>query len=183
MEPLPSELMHSILHTGRLVDALVREQLAPTGIPHGQARLLEALDHTGSIRLTDLAARLGIAGATATEMSKRMETAGLISRTRGAADDRVVVLSLTDQGKRSVHDVRRAWSAVDHQLSTALGAKAVPTLDGLKTLVRALGGLPPPGLVEVSASRWPLHVSTQVDSRSQSSRGSQSSKRSREEAP
>ena len=65
---------------------------------------------SGPLRITDLASRMHVAQPTMTELVGRLERDGLVCRTRGVEDLRVVLVALTRHGAE-VMDERRQLRA------------------------------------------------------------------------
>jgi MarR family transcriptional regulator for hemolysin len=83
----------------------------------------------------ELAAAIGIQGATLTHHLNAMESAGLLVRRRDPANRRVHQVTMTDEGERLFHRLRRAATEFDRQLRAGLD-------DGdLDALTRMLGTL------------------------------------------
>jgi DNA-binding MarR family transcriptional regulator len=76
-------------------------------ITREQFWLLHQLRRRETLSISDVAEALGISQSTATTACKRLEAAGLITRTRSEADERVVEVSLTDLGRDTVEGWRR----------------------------------------------------------------------------
>ncbi len=60
--------------------------------------LLRLLNSAGPLSIGELASALGIATSSATAACKRLEKAGLLTRERQVDDERIVRVSLTEQG-------------------------------------------------------------------------------------
>lgn len=75
------------------------EEMRKLGVHVGQNFLLEALWADDGLTLGELARRIGVEVPTVTRMTKRMEAAGLVSRSIDARDRRVVRVSLTERGE------------------------------------------------------------------------------------
>ncbi len=86
--------------------------------------LLAELDRTGSSRVTDLAASIGVGKGTMSRQVRSLEDLGLVQRSADPQDGRAFVLELTTDGRRryrAARDARRgrlraelsAWSAED----------------------------------------------------------------------
>lgn len=107
--------------------------LEPLGLTYPQYLvILELLD--GSPRTVgDLCTRLGMDTGTLTPMLKRLQVAGMVTRTRDMQDERRVMIDLTDTSRAIEADVR----AVNGQI------KAACQLDenGLQDLRRTLDAL------------------------------------------
>ena len=78
----------------------------------GQYRLLSLL--YGADRLTShqLAEQMDVSAPTVSTMVRSLVDEGLVERERDADDQRVVRLTITDIGRRTVEDERRAWRDV-----------------------------------------------------------------------
>ena len=69
------------------------------GLSYNDVRAMEVLTDTeGGVGTVELADRLGIRSASATEMVDRLEAAGHVRRRKHATDRRRVVVELTEQG-------------------------------------------------------------------------------------
>ena len=72
-----------------------------------QSWLLHQLRRRGALSIGEVAEILSISQSTSTTACKRLEAAGLITRTRRSDDERVVDIALTDLGRATVEDWRR----------------------------------------------------------------------------
>ena len=111
----PDELIELLVRFWRVL----HDVSAPTR--HGELTaqqfwLLRQLRRRGSSRVGDLALALGIAQSSLTAASQRLAAAGLLTRERDAADERVVQLTLTAAGAERVD----AWRAQRRETLTAL---------------------------------------------------------------
>ena len=83
----------------------------------------------------DLAEKIGIREATLTHHLNAMDANGLITRTRDAANRRIQVVTLTDEGNEAFLRLRAAATAFDAKLRTGLDE------NDLATLAKVLGRL------------------------------------------
>jgi len=67
-------------------------------IPRGQATLLCAIARQDGLTQSEIAERMSVQGATVSSMLRRLEEAGLVTRRRDPEDNRLVRVSLTDEG-------------------------------------------------------------------------------------
>ena len=89
----------------------LRREIHSLGVTGSQVSLLVAIKHNPGITATALAEREGVSAAGMSGHLARLETAGLIERTR-AADRRCIGLFLTAEGTKvlkSVQNKRTAW--------------------------------------------------------------------------
>jgi DNA-binding MarR family transcriptional regulator len=89
----------------------LRREIHSLGVTGGQVSLLVAIKHNPGITAAALAEREGVSAAGMSGHLVRLETAGLIERTR-ATDRRCIGLFLTPEGSKvlkSVRNKRTAW--------------------------------------------------------------------------
>ncbi len=134
---------HSLLHSADLVEANLRQQLAPLGIQPRQARVLDAMDRLGPISQRDLAAEFGITPASMSTMADRLRSAGYITRLVDPASRRQHVLELTDKGRSLLAGIEQAWSEVDQTLRAILGEDSKAFFDLSRRLRDGMGGAAP----------------------------------------
>src|SRR3954471_5278210 len=83
-------------------------------------RILLALKARPTSNPRELAAAVGIQGATLTHHLNAMERDGLLTRRRDPANRRVHVVELTDEGEQMFHRLRAVAVAFDNRLRTDL---------------------------------------------------------------
>lgn len=81
----------------------------------------------------ELAAGVGIQGATLTHHLNAMETAGLLTRRRDPANRRVHLVELTERGEAAFHRMRQAAAGFDQRLRAGLEADEIAHLSQLLT--------------------------------------------------
>ena len=99
----------------------VRDPVSGTSLTENQARTLAQLDTDDPVMVTELADFLGVTASTMSLNLKRLETIGLIQRTRDPADRRVMNVLLTERGAH----MRKELSPVD-------AARVAAVLDRLR---------------------------------------------------
>jgi DNA-binding MarR family transcriptional regulator len=123
---------------------LYRSLTAPDGLSLTAAATLASIERFGPQRLTALAAREGVTQPAMTQLISRLEDAGLVRRESDPDDGRVVLVTITDQGRSMLahrRDTRATRLAVilaqlspDH-LAALAAARAA--LDALASVPRA----------------------------------------------
>lgn len=98
---LASDLLAVVARINRLANQRVRLPL-----PFAQARLLSTIEAEGRARISDLAALDHCSQPTMTTQVRRLEEAGLVSRTVDPDDARAVLISITPQGIATLAQVR-----------------------------------------------------------------------------
>jgi DNA-binding MarR family transcriptional regulator len=104
---LAADLLSVVARINRLATQRVRLQL-----PFAQARLLSTIEDQGAARISDLAALDHCSQPTMTAQVRKLEDAGLVSRTTDPADARAVLISITPQGVAVLAEVRADRGAV-----------------------------------------------------------------------
>ena len=96
---LDSQLCFPLYAASRKVVNLYTPHLKPLDITYTQYIMFLVLWEKDNITVGELCRRLMLDTGTVTPMLKNTEKQGLIKRTRSEEDERVVVVSLTEEGK------------------------------------------------------------------------------------
>ncbi|BBZ32909.1 MarR family winged helix-turn-helix transcriptional regulator [Mycolicibacterium confluentis] len=91
-------------------------------LPWAQARLLSMVEDRGEARISDLAALDNCAQPTMTTQVRRLEDAGLVTRTPDPSDARAVLIRITDDGRATLQRVRADRAAVVNPMLEELDA-------------------------------------------------------------
>lgn len=75
-------------------------------LPWAQARLLSTIEDQGEARISDLAYLDHCSQPTMTTQVRRLEDAGMVSRTADPGDARAVLIRITDKGRRTLTQAR-----------------------------------------------------------------------------
>ncbi len=98
-----------------------RERRHPEGLRDAQYSLMFGLVGHDALSLGELAALADLSPAAATELLGELVDAGLVSRLRSERDRRIVLISLTDEGRALVDEHRAAveprWRAAFTEFS------------------------------------------------------------------
>lgn len=105
---LDLQLCFALYSASNLMTRIYRPLLEPLGLTYLQYIALLALWERAPQTVGALGQKLGLDSGTLTPLFKRMEKAGLVTRTRDPADERRVMINLTDRAR----DLRQAASAV-----------------------------------------------------------------------
>lgn len=95
---LDHQLCFALYAASNAMTRLYRDRLEPLGLTYPQYLAMLVLweqDGAAALNVKTLGERLHLDSGTLTPMLKRMEQAGLVSRTRNAADERQVAVALT----------------------------------------------------------------------------------------
>ena len=89
--------------SGRLLERILAERGIDT-FNGAQGRILYVLWQEDNVPISELSRQTGLAMTTLTSMLDRMETAGLVRRSRDSADRRRVRIVLTDEARKLQRD-------------------------------------------------------------------------------
>lgn len=95
---LDEQICFALYNASRAVTARYRDLLAPIGITYPQYLVLLVLWETGTATVSALGARLHLDSGTLSPLLRRLESTGLVTRTRVPGDDRSVEIGLTEAG-------------------------------------------------------------------------------------
>ncbi len=102
--PLDQFLCFSVYAAGLAFNRVYKPLLDPYGITYPQYLALVALSGREGQAVSELGEKLQLESNTLTPLIKRLEAAGLVTRTRDKKDERVVRLSLTSAGSDLVKE-------------------------------------------------------------------------------
>lgn len=114
---LDRQLCFALYSTSLAMTKLYKATLAPLGLTYPQYLVLLALWERDVLSVGELGDRLCLDSGTLTPLLKRMETAGLLRRRRAAADERRVLVELTEAGGA----LRKPGRDVPRRVSSATG--------------------------------------------------------------
>jgi DNA-binding MarR family transcriptional regulator len=131
---LAADLLATVARINRLATQQVRLEL-----PYAQARLLSTIDDRGAARISDLAVLDHCSQPTMTSQVRRLEDAGLVSRTTDPADARAVLISITPEGVATLARVRTdRGAAIDPYLERLGNADRQTLVDAVRVMQRLL---------------------------------------------
>src|ERR1700733_5644574 len=131
---LGADLLAVVARLNRYATQRIQMQL-----PAAQARLLSTIDAQGEARICDLAAVDHCSQPTMTPQVRRLEDAGLVTRTVDPSDARAVRIRITAEGMKTLNRVRadRA-STIEPQLAGLNDADRQTLGDAVTVLRRVL---------------------------------------------
>jgi Transcriptional regulators len=97
---LENQLCFALVTAARNVVSLYRPVLEPLGLTHPQYLVMLALWERAPRSLAELADELAMEPATLSPLVKRLEAQGRVARARSVADERVLEIGLTEDGRR-----------------------------------------------------------------------------------
>ncbi|ALK96104.1 MarR family transcriptional regulator [Massilia sp. WF1] len=132
---LDDQLCFALYSTGLAMNKVYRKLLRKLDLTYPQYLVMLVLWERDGVTVSDIGARLFLDSATLTPLLKRLEAGGLVARARSNADERQVVVSLTDAGRALAQQA----SAIQEQLLCA-AACAPGDLLALKGQLERLRG-------------------------------------------
>ena len=127
LQRLDHQLCFALYSSSLLMTKVYKPVLARLGLTYPQYLVMLVLWEAdagpkidrASVGVGELGERLYLDSGTLTPLLKRLEAAGLLLRTRAAADERRVIVTLTPAGRA----LRRRAESVPRQLACATGCK------------------------------------------------------------
>ena len=122
---LERQVCFALAITNRAVLAVYRPLLEPLGLTHPQYLVMLALwdnekTHGDPLTVKDIAGLLQTDSATLSPMLKRLQTQGLITRSRSATDERTTQVELTHKGRNLRRQALNVPPAVIERLGVEL---------------------------------------------------------------
>lgn len=130
------ELAVTLLQNASLLTRLLFRR-AEAGISRSEASLLARLEG-GPERITTLADYEGLAQPTITRLVEQVEKHGWVRRERASEDRRVVLVSLTSDGRCALHEFRARYRPLMLACLAALPDEQVESLEGATDAMAAL---------------------------------------------
>jgi DNA-binding MarR family transcriptional regulator len=133
--PEAAPLVDAVTRLRRTLRLRVRVEFSGEPLPTAQVEILQRIQDEPNLRISDLAHKHRMAKNTVSTLVQQMVVKGLVDRQPDTTDRRVVRLTLTEHGEKSL----AAWTELDEHLLAAamlrIGAsqraaiaKAVPAL-------------------------------------------------------
>ncbi len=96
---LTNQMCFPLYAASRHVIGLYSPWLKPLGLTYTQYLVLLVLWETDGLTVGDICEKLMLDNGTLSPLLKKMQQAGYVKRNRSREDDRVVVITLTEEGK------------------------------------------------------------------------------------
>lgn len=102
-----------------------------TGISASRYELLSQLYNTDEINQSTLQKTVNIDGAAITRHLKQLEAGGMVVRRRNPEDNRVILVSLTEQGRKQIVEYRKENMGFVKQMLHDFSPQEVDALSGM----------------------------------------------------
>ena len=97
--PLDDQICFAIYSAGMAIQRIYKPLLDELGLTYPQYLVLNVLWREDEQTVGGIAEKLALESSTLTPLLKRLETGGLVRRTRNPDNERQVVVALTDRGR------------------------------------------------------------------------------------
>ncbi len=130
---LGNQICFAIYSTAHAFNRVYKPLLDRLGLTYPQYLVMLVLWERDDVPVKDIGERLFLDSGTLTPLLKRLESAGLIKRTRSTEDERQVLIALTSQGQALREKARTVPQAI-----LATSACSISELSALKNELVAL---------------------------------------------
>jgi DNA-binding MarR family transcriptional regulator len=118
---LERQVCFALSIAARSVLSIYRPLLEPMGLTHPQYLVMLALWGRSPLAVKELIEMLQLDGPTLSPLLKRLEAAGLVTRTRDEQDERQLRIDLTDKGRALREEALRIPPSVVARIGMSLG--------------------------------------------------------------
>jgi DNA-binding MarR family transcriptional regulator len=133
---LDNQICFRLYTASRLITQAYHPMLAAHGLTYPQYLVLMVLWENDAQPVNDIAKRLLLETNTVTPLLKRMETEGIVTRTRGRDDARQMIVKLTKKG----HDLQEKLTDMPEAVGSSLLCETV-TPETVPSLYAMLDGI------------------------------------------
>ncbi|UTO18939.1 MarR family transcriptional regulator [Acinetobacter sp. Z1] len=112
---LDNQLCFLVYSTNLAINQVYRQLLAPLKLTYPQYLVMLVLWEKDQVTVSEIGDRLFLESSTLTPILKKLESAQLIHRKRSKKDERMVIISLTEQGI----DLQLQAIDIPHQITQA----------------------------------------------------------------
>ena len=133
MLQLDQQLCFALYSANLALNKVYRKLLSPLDLTYPQYLVMLVLWQQDEVMVSEIGEKLFLDSATLTPLLKRLETAGLLQRRRAQADERQVIISLTEAG--------RALQTKAHDIPEAIGCAAECSIADMTALKKQLENL------------------------------------------
>ncbi|MBX3506769.1 MAG: MarR family transcriptional regulator [Parvibaculum sp.] len=134
---LDNQLCFALYSSSLLMTKLYKPMLDEIGLTYPQYLAMLALWEEDGVTVSALGGRLYLDSGTLTPLLKRLEKAGLIQRERNAADERQVLVRLTQAGRA----LKRQAAAIPRKVAASAGVPVAELIALKKKLQKLRSGM------------------------------------------
>lgn len=129
--PPQPEFLIQLRRTQHAVRTWLDTALTETGLTTPQYTMLAALDRRGELSASDLAREFGMTAQTVNVLAQALESCGRLRRERHPDHGRILLLSLTPRGRRSLNKGRQVALGIQDRALRSLKPAERATLMSL----------------------------------------------------
>ena len=134
-----AEIVQSFRKIFKAIQTYSEEVLKEFGVTGPQLWLLKTIQNESGIRVSELSQRMFLHISTVSSIINRLEEKGLLERRRTKKDRRVVLVHLTDEGKRLIKKAPEpAQGKLLHGLQKLSQEEVLALYDSLKKIVELM---------------------------------------------
>lgn len=134
---LDQQLCFALYAATHAITRVYRNALEQYGLTYPQYLVMLVLWESDGISVSTIANKLELDSGTLTPMLKKLEVAGLVSRTRNKQDERIVIVMLTGKGNKLQDEIANIQKSVACQTGLS-DDNFVILKDSLHQLVQTL---------------------------------------------
>jgi DNA-binding MarR family transcriptional regulator len=140
-EPISDQAFHKLLAIMRLARQHSRQLADEQGLRPQEHSVLRYLMENGDATIGQMQQYLHKSPSTTSALMAKLENAGLVTRQRSVEDNRVVVVTLTPQGRERTQNTPLAgYPLLRRQLGTLSEARQIAINDVLTEILELMGG-------------------------------------------
>lgn len=126
-------------HVGEAIKQNTHGHFRELNITGPQGMLIGTLAHFGEMKVSDLSEKLGLSNSTVSGILDRLETQGLVERTRSKEDRRVVYVNVTPEFKKNSQErFKKVEKAFEDIMKKATPEELDIIFQGLDTLQKVI---------------------------------------------
>lgn len=110
------ELVHELISISVIHRCRIAKSASGAGLYFGQPQILEYVTEHNNCTQKDIAAAMHISPPSAAVSLKRIEKAGLITRTTDKSDSRKNLISITEKGRIALAEFRKICDTTDKEM-------------------------------------------------------------------
>lgn len=117
----------------------IEDEFKNTNLTVPQITIIRMLSKHGSLKISQISEKMGLANSTVSEMTDRLEKQGILEKVRSKEDRRAVYVKLCDKGIKIIEDSRHIINDYFEGIFKGTSEEDINTiLNGLETLKKVL---------------------------------------------
>jgi len=118
-----TKLSHQLVEFYEKMSSWEHDVVKNSGLSTAQMHAIEIVGHAVSLRMKELAGKMGVTTGTLTVMVDRLEEQGLLQRIPHEKDRRSWLVELTDKGRMHFHQHHQYHLRLTEEITAALSAE------------------------------------------------------------